>query len=260
MKHKNYFIQPPLVTLDGVVYQQKYRSYSEYNYFKPGISSYVKTRHFEYALRLTKEYFYKCNAVDFGCADGIFLQSLAKYFNYVVGIDSEPVHIKIADKLSKTISLNNVKLICNNDLSISETKTKISDKEYYILYLLETLEHVGDKKDIYKSKIDFLEELFSLINKQGIIVISVPNMVGMPFLVQRLALKLFGLHKEPISMNNLLKAVFLKDTSDLEKRWTGGHLGFNHKKLENYFKNKFLVLKKKNLFFQTIYVIRKTYN
>src|SRR5580693_4791377 len=57
------------------------KSYSEYNYSFTGISSYIKTGHFETVLQLTKEYFHKCNVIDFGCADGIFLPSISKYFN-----------------------------------------------------------------------------------------------------------------------------------------------------------------------------------
>jgi len=58
-------------------------SYTSHNYLKPWIYSALKIRHFEAALYLTKEYFHKCNVIDFGCADGVFLPSLAKYFNKV---------------------------------------------------------------------------------------------------------------------------------------------------------------------------------
>ena len=224
---------------------------------KPGISSYVKTRHFETSLRLTQEYFYKHDVIDFGCADGLFLPSLAKYFNYVIGVDKNPSFIKIASKLCDKLCLNNVELICNDTLNINDVKARISTKKYHILYLLETLEHVGDKDNIYESKVDFLKEIFTLVDEQGIIVISVPKMVGMSFLIQRLGLKLLGMYREPISITNLVKASLFNDTTDLEKKWNGGHLGFNHEKLERHLRNEFLILEKKDIFFQVVYVIRK---
>lgn len=98
--------------------------------------------------------------------------------------------------------------------------------------MLETLEHVGDKDSLYESKIDFLERISTLIEDRGILVVSVPKMVGIPFLVQRLGLEMMKMQREPVSIIDLFKASFLNDTEDLEERWCGGHLGFNHKKLE----------------------------
>ena len=257
MNRTNYFIRPPLVTLEDFNYKKGTKTYTEYNYLKPGIVSYFKTRHFETSLRLTKEYFYKYNVIDFGCADGPFLPSLSKYFNHVVGIDKKPIYIKIASKLCDKLCLNNVQLICNNSLNINDMKSLISTKKYHILFLLEILEHVGDKDSIYESKIDFLKELFTLIDEKGFIVIAVPRMVGIPFLIQRVGLSLLDLHRQQISITNLVKASLFNDTTELEKEWDGDHLGFNNKKLERYLRNEFHILMKKDLFFRVIYVIRK---
>jgi 2-polyprenyl-3-methyl-5-hydroxy-6-metoxy-1,4-benzoquinol methylase len=239
------------------------KTYSEYNYLKPGIASFLRVRHFEYALRLTKEYFQKCNVIDFGCGDGPFLPSLARYFNYVVGIDYEPEFIELASKVVSLSDLTNVELICNRDLTISDLKSKLGKRKYHILFLLETIEHVGDKSDLWNSKVKFIRELFTLIDKRGIIVISVPNMVGMPFLLQRLGLFLSNEEREVISTPNLLKASFLNYTSDLEQQWQGwrlgkiGHLGFNHQKLESYMRKEFRILKRKNILFQVMYACQR---
>ena len=251
-----YFVQPPLVTLEGYNYCEGYRTYSEYNYLRPGIRSYFKKKHFETALKLTERYFYRCNVLDFGCADGIFLPSLSKYFNYVVGIDSDPIAIRIAHKLCKELSLKNVELICNEVLTIDDLKSRLSTERYDVLFLLETLEHVGDKDSLYESKIDFLERISTLIEDRGILVVSVPKMVGIPFLVQRLGLEMMKMQREPVSMIDLFKASFLNDTEDLEKRWCGGHLGFNHKKLERSLQKRFQ-FSKKEMFFNVMYVVGK---
>jgi len=236
------------------------KTYSEYNYLKPGIGSFLRTRHFEYALRLTEEYFQKCNVIDFACADGPFLPSLARYFNHVVAIDRNPEFVDLASKVVSAAGLKNVKLICNHDLTMRDLKSKLGKIKYHVLFLLETLEHVGDKSNLWESRVKFVKELFKLVDEVGIIVISVPNMVGIPFLLQRFGLFLLNADREPISKTNLLKASFFNNTTDLEKQWRGGHLGFNHKKLESHLEKEFRILKRKDMLFQLIYVCRRSIN
>lgn len=261
----HYFVRPPYVALENFSYmpEKGIKTYSEYNYLKPGINSFLRARHFEYALRLTKEYFQKCNVIDFGCGDGPFLPSLARYFNHVVGVDYEPQFVELASKVVSSANLTNVELICNRDLATPDLKSKLDKREYHVLFLLETLEHVGDKSDPWNSRVKFIRELFTLIHETGIIVISVPNMVGIPFLLQRLGLLLSNEKKEAISTTNLLKASFLNYTSDLEQQWQRwhlgdiGHLGFNHRKLESHMRKEFQILKRKNILFQVMYICQR---
>lgn len=257
MKRFKYYIQPPLITLDGFTYWKGYKTYSEYNYLQPGIISYIKTRHFEKALELTSKHFHNCNVIDFGCGDGAFLPSLAKYFNSVVGIDKDLDSMKIATQLVKKTGIENVKLICNERLEIDDVKLELRNEEYYIMYLLETLEHIGNKPNIFESKIQFLRKVSNLLCDEGLIVISVPNMIGLPFLLQRLGLTLLNMNREPLSVSELIRASFFNDTSNLEKKWNGGHIGFNHQKLESYLGKEFSIIEKKNDFFQVIYLIKR---
>ena len=254
---KPYLIPPPHVTLEGHSYWKGYKTYSEYNYLRPGIASRIKTRHFEISLQLMSKYFYKCNVIDFGCGDGYFIPSLAKYFNRVVAIDRNPDSIRIASKIVSKVGINNVDLICNNDLTIKEIASRVSGEEYHVLFLLEVLEHIGNQSSMYESKVNFLRELSTLIGDEGIIVISVPKMIGITFLIQRVGLSLFRMNREQISTKDLIKAGIFNDTSNLEKQWKGGHLGFNHKKLEKCIRYEFDFLEKKNDLFQVIYVIGK---
>lgn len=254
-----YYIQPPIdiYSSEKSQYYKEYKTYAEYNYLRPGLVSYIKTRHFELSLKLTRDYFHKCNVIDFGCADGVFLPSLAKYFTRVVAIDIVPGFIELSSKLVNAMGLNNVELICNDALTINDVKSRISSEKYHILYLLETIEHVGSKDSLYKSKIDFLKAIATLVDEEGIIIISVPKMVGISFLIQRIGLAITRSRRELISLSDLFKACFLSDTTGLEKQWKGGHLGFNHRKLESYLKNEFRLLKKRDLLFQVVYVIKK---
>jgi 2-polyprenyl-3-methyl-5-hydroxy-6-metoxy-1,4-benzoquinol methylase len=256
---KRYFVRPPAVSLEGFSYmpQKGIRTYSEYNYLTPGIGAYLRTLHFEHALRLTSRYFHRCNVIDLGCADGPFLPSLARYFDHVMGIDPVPVNVKLASAVAKQACLDNVSVFCNGGLTVQQTRKGIGDQEFGILYLLETLEHVGDKNDPWGSRVSFLEEVSDLAAPDGIIVVSVPNMVGLPFLTQRIGLALLGASREELSTPALLRASFLNDTGDLEKHWDRGHLGFNHRKLERRIRDKFDIVKKENIFWQVIYVLKR---
>ena len=213
--------------------------------------------HFEIALALSKKHFHTANAIDFGCADGIFIPSLSKHFAHVYAIDRNPGNVKTASASVNALGLGNVELLCNDGLTIRDMKSRLSGREYHVMYLLETLEHVGEKESLYDSRVNFLHEIAALIDKDGIIVISVPNMIGIFFLLQRIGLALTGSFREPISFLNLFKASLLRNTADLEKKWSGGHLGFNHRKLESRMKKDFYILKKRHIAFQILYVIKK---
>jgi 2-polyprenyl-3-methyl-5-hydroxy-6-metoxy-1,4-benzoquinol methylase len=255
---KSYFVPPPYLELDNFNYLPSAKTYSQYNYLTPGIGSFLRRRHLEFALLLTREYFHKCSVIDFGCADGPFLPSLSKYFDYVIGVDREPKFIELASRIAR--NLPNVEIIDNSNLGVGDLKAKLK-KKFHILFLLETLEHVGNENHPWEFRVKFVEELFNLIDKDGIIVISVPNMVGIPFLVQRAGLFLFNAERDKLSMPELLRATFLNDTTTLEQRWQEWHMsqtrhiGFNHQKLESYLREKFNILKVKNIFFQILYVI-----
>lgn len=265
-----YFILPKVIVSRGfyesqgtgysTCYKEKNITYTEYNYLRPGLSSLIKIVHFEMALRLTRQYFYGHNVIDFGCADGAFLPSLSKYFCKVMAIDHDISFIKKASDLAKEHGLGNVDLLCNFGMGMDSLRQKISGKNYRIVFLLETLEHIGDKGSMYQQKIALLRDLSDMISEDGFIVISVPKMVGPCFLLQRIGLKTLGLYTENISLKNLLKASFLYDTGDLEKQWSNGHLGFNHRKLEKCMRNEFDIIKKRDLVFQMVYVIKRKNN
>lgn len=256
----HYFVPPPYVTLAGFDYLPTAKTYTEYNYLESGLGSFLKVRHFEHALALVEDDFHWCNVIDFGCADGPFLPSLSKYFDHVIGIDREPDFILMAKNIARM--LGNVGIVDNSNLSIEQIKAKLKYK-CHILFLLETIEHIGDKDNPWESRIKFIDDLFGLLEKHGTIVISVPNMVGIPFLIQRIGLFVFNAKRDKLSFGELMKASFLNDTTELEKRWQEWHMsdtrhiGFNHLKLEQHLRDKFTIVKKKDIFFQILYVIRK---
>ncbi len=258
---KNYLIMPPYPRkLSGLRFWKEYRTYSEFNYLRPGIASKLKRWHFEIALSLTANKFYNSNVIDFGCADGFFLPSLANYFPHVVGIDQQLEFINIANEWVNELGICNVDLICNRDLTPQELKGRLSNNSFDIIFLLEVLEHIGNREDPKTSnsaRIRFLKDLFELISDGGFIVISFPKMVGISFLLQRIGLAFFRLHREHISMIDLIKAVIFKDTSKLENQWAGGHIGFNNIKFESYLNDEFSILTKRESLFTSVVCITK---
>lgn len=103
-----------------------------------------------------------------------------------------------------------------------------------MLFLLETLEHVGERERMWDSRAEFVEALFGLLRPEGQVIVTVPNMVGLGFLFQRAALRGLRLPRErKLSGNEFWRAVALRDTEVLERRWKGphGHLGFSHRRL-----------------------------
>lgn len=252
------FIFPPKIELEDYSYHGC-NSYSHYNYLRKGIIPSIKRRHFKLALNLAQKGFHRFNVIDFGCADGILLPTLSHYFPFVLGIEKNEIFLSVTQKIVETTVLENVQIINNKDLSIEDITKKLQKKEFKIIFLLEVLEHIGNNwKTQYDDKMIFLKSLFSLINKDGIIVISVPKMVGMSFFIQHSALFLLNMNRSRYSLKDFIKAVLFRDTSGIENRWVPDttHMGFNHKTLEKFLNDHFSIIKIKNDFFQILYVIQ----
>ncbi len=199
----------------------------------------LKRRRFEKALAIARPYLGTgAAALDFGCADGVFLPSLAKYFNGVGGVDNEPGFIRAAQSLVNAMPLPNVSLVCNQNMSFETLGERLGQK-FGVAFVLETLEHVGALPALYQSKAEFVEQLFSLLEPGGLIIASVPRMVGVRFLAKHLIQLATHAPTEKFGFGNLMRASFLGDTSRLEPRWTGAHLGFNHLRLTEALRKRF---------------------
>jgi hypothetical protein len=247
-------IPPKHVFIDsGPDYWKNYRTYSEYNYLRPGPVSWIRRTHFRKALALTRDFPQTCEVIDFGCADGFFIPTLAKRFKRVVGIDNDENAIRISEILKREMGIENADLLCNRNMSIHEIKSRLGG-QFDVVFLLETLEHIGDEGRLYEAQRDFLMELSELSTN---IVISVPKMVGIPFVVQRAGLWLFRMNRERISFRAILRVGILRDNSELEKQWKHGHLGFDYRELEKRVKEGFRIARRKWGFFQNVYLLQK---
>jgi 2-polyprenyl-3-methyl-5-hydroxy-6-metoxy-1,4-benzoquinol methylase len=150
-------------------------------------------------------------------------------------------------------------VVCNAGLTMDELRERLAadGRRYRVLFLLETLEHVGEREDPGGSRVRFLQDLFTLLADDGVIVVSVPNMVGLAFAVQRIGLAVTGSVREPISAADFLRASLMRDTRSLARRWHGEHLGFDHTRLEPHLHRAFRIVRKRHIFFQVLYVLAR---
>ena len=113
-------------------------------------------------LKTIEEVFLKKNILDLGCGGGILAESLAKKGANVTAIDTSKSLIDVAKKraLNKNLKIN-YKVGGIESLKNKNTK-------FDIIISLEVIEHVSDYEI-------FLQDIFSCLKKNGIIIISTIN-------------------------------------------------------------------------------------
>ena len=231
--------------------------YATYNYLRGGPVAHIKAAHFEVALREARPWFGSTPVIDFGCADGVMVPSLAHHFGEVLAIDHQQEFVDITQRVIDEAGLANASVLCNSGITMEELAERLRPRAYRVAFLLETLEHIADPRDLWASRVTFVEQVLDLLRDDGIVIASVPTMVGPAFAVQRAALAAFGLEREPLSTRELLGAV-LGRTDALEARWKAwGHLGFNHRKLERALAQRLRIVAHRNLFFTQVYVLAR---
>jgi 2-polyprenyl-3-methyl-5-hydroxy-6-metoxy-1,4-benzoquinol methylase len=262
-----FFVRPAPGILESETecYIGPYRTYAHYNYLRAGPIAALKRRRFDIALSLARPWFHRTGAIDFGCADGVLLPSLARYFPRVAAVDNDPRVIPIARQVVEESHLESVDVINSHDMPFPALRARLlgprGDREYGIMFLLETLEHVGPDlpadEDQYAYRVQFVQDLFSFLAPPARIIVSVPRMTGLGFLTRYVTQSTLGMPHEPIPVADALRAGILGDTSSLEPHWTGGHLGFNDRKMERELKKAFTIIEAKRLPFSLIYTIEK---
>ena len=261
-RDKPHFVPPPTSVYDETDgrYNSDARTYAEYNYLRPGIAAAIKRRHFDAALQLSRGRAGHTDVIDAGCADGIFLPSLSRYFGRVVGFERDADFARLARRVVERLRLDNVTVLHNPGGTVDELRAAMPSGRYDLLFLLEVIEHVGTREHMYEDKVEFMCEASELLHADGEIIMSVPHMVGPSFLLQRLGLWLTRSRREPISLHDLERAVVHADTDALEADWEPEkHLGFNHRKLERTMRTHFDLRRRKRLLFQTVYLLRRSH-
>lgn len=240
--------QPDAFLGRDVNFRDGFASYSLYNYLRPGPIAWLKRRRFETALRLAAPWPRSSytSAIDFGCADGVFLPTLAACYERVTGIEIDPRDCVTAKKVAAECG-GRVNVVCNAGLDAKQLREHVAP--HGVLFLLETLEHV-------ESRIAFLRDLFTLLIPSGLIVLSVPKMVGPAFLAKYVTQTALRMPHEEIGWADVFRAGLLFDTERLEPTWFGGHRGFNHRTLERTLRQEFRVLRSTHSLTSAFYVLR----
>jgi 2-polyprenyl-3-methyl-5-hydroxy-6-metoxy-1,4-benzoquinol methylase len=239
-------------------YAPGFTTYASYNYLRGGLIARVKASHFEAALRMTRPWLGRANAIDFGCADGVFLPSLARWFPKVVGIDRDADSVAIAERAVRAVGLPNVRLLCDDGADPDALRAQLQPDRFEVLYTIMTLEHFGEPGRQYESRVELVERLFELLEPNGGMVVGVPNMVGLAFLLQRVALWAGGLHRDEIGLRDTFNAIVHKDTAALEPNWCPEtHLGFNHVKLLDALREHTYVLAHRSLLFEETFLLSR---
>lgn len=230
-------------------------SYAILNYYGRGIIPAIKRNRFQRALDLGGAAPAR-KVIDMGCADGVLLPTLARHYEQVAAIDVHPEYSRCSKHLTDQLGLGNVDVVCSQDLTFADVKKRIGDG-FGLMYLLETLEHIGEPPDLWASKIEFLKSCFSLLDDGGRIVVSVPKMVGLAFLLKYVVQNCFlGVHHDRMTFKQLFKSSVLRSTDDLEPLWDRGHIGFNHLKLDRHLAANFGVVQRKESLISVFYVLR----
>jgi 2-polyprenyl-3-methyl-5-hydroxy-6-metoxy-1,4-benzoquinol methylase len=228
-------------------------SYAIKNYYGNGPIVYAKRRRFQRALNLANAIPAQ-NVIDMGTGDGVLLPTLANSYERVVAVDTNRHHIDQSQRLVRYLKLDNVELFCLGDFSFAELHGRIGPK-FQLMFLLETLEHVGSQPNMWNSKMDFLRNCFSLLEREGRIIVTVPKMVGLIMLFKNLLQRCLRRGYDTMSTRQLLRSSFFKNTDELEPLWTGGHVGFNHLKLDVHLRKQFVVHHRSESLISVFYVL-----
>ena len=200
--------------------------YSDYTYnSKNLLVRFSHRKRFLTALNFILKENFK-NFLDYGAGDGHFLKEVLKIKTDAELVGFEPImNNNDSDKIKYYSDLSDIK-----------------DQKYDIITCFEVLEHFNSN-----NQKEILENIYNMLNNDGIIIISVPIEVYFPSLIKNLIrIKYTKLDFKYIK--NILKAALAQEIPEIrnENGYITTHLGFNHKKLEILFKEYFEIIKKKN--------------
>ena len=181
--------------------------------------------------------FTKTSWADFGCSNGYIIEYMIRSgncdFSRIVGYD----HKEELLNLGREKNLPSTEFIKYNLNNIERPK-----EEFELVTCFETLEHVGSYKEA-------LINLNNHLASGGILVIGIPNEIGMPGLVKFLGRQLVRRNPYEEFFQNQSKfkyfshLMFNKSIDiyrDPQKQGYGPHLGFDYRRLEKFITEEFI--------------------
>lgn len=240
---------------DAAALRQAGATYAISNYQGSGWLPRFKRHRFNLALQMSNPA-EREQVIDMGCCDGVLLPTLSAHFKHVVAVDHHPEFVKRSRTLVDALGIKNVTTICNQNTPPLALREQIGPN-CRLMFLLETLEHVGELPDLWGSKARFLDECFELLDQsqESRIIASVPKMTGLGFAAKHVVQMLRGVQDDRMPLKDFLRSSLLGNTDNLESRWNGGHVGFNHIKLEDMLSQHFKICAKKENPFSAFYEI-----
>ena len=181
---------------------------------------------------------------DFGCSSGFIIEEISKEmkisFSRIRGFDHSEALLEIAR--DKKIEHADFEFIDMNEVSDPQSS-------FDLVTCFETLEHVGNL-------VSAIVNLFNHVNKNGKLIITIPNETGFPGLVKllgRSALRknAYGDFFESKSYSNyaytLLKNDRIGHFREPGRPGYGPHLGFDYRNYEEIIQSKFIESGRLNL-------------
>lgn len=208
---------------------------------------------FNYIINKIKSFNNITNYCDIGCSNGYITFFIANKLGISnsFGYDHNRDNLNIARNKYPNIKFDYI------DLNLPNPSLTI--KKYHLVTCFETLEHVGNLHNA-------LETLVALLEKNGILFISVPNEVGIISIIKFIAKTiLFKYNLKELGdiryFDYLYALVSIKDISSFRpvKKGYGTHFGFNYKKVEQFFNNKNISYKRFKKGTSVFYIVYNNY-
>tara|TARA_A100000164_G_scaffold87656_1_gene75413 strand:- start:803 stop:1531 length:729 start_codon:yes stop_codon:yes gene_type:complete len=174
----------------------------------------------------------KINFLDFGAGDGFFIKQLNQN-KFCFSLNAYDPDKKIIPQMKNLFALEKIE-----NVNIFDDFNKIQSK-FKIITCFETLEHFNEK-----NQIKLINQIKSLLNKDGLLLISVPLEIYLSGFFKGLIRTLSFQKKNETSFINLLKVLFnfkILRTSDTD--YIKSHVGFDHNELIKLIENEFIIEK-----------------
>jgi SAM-dependent methyltransferase len=177
-----------------------------------------------YLLRDLQVEFSHAAALDFGCGVGRLTQSLASYFDRVVGLDISPEMIRLAERLNWNPA--KVQYVCN----IRPDLQLFNRSEFTFVYSDVVLQHINPE-----TALDYLTELFRIVARDGILVFQLPSHLrprqeqvavsaSMPADAYRAAIVVHGSPSEPVEPGSQIR-LLARVTNTGVRAWAQDEFG-----------------------------------
>ena len=203
--------------------------YAEYTYdSKNPLARIAHRKRFSLALKLILTQKFD-SLLDYGTGDGKLLIELKKEI-------PKSTYLSGYEPIMKDPKINGIKFY--------KEFSEIGERKFNVITCFEVLEHFNKRAER-----EMLLKISDLLKEDGILIISVPIEIGLPSLVKNVRRLFYGNMKWNFNrrfFRDSVKCLFALDIPEIRNSegFINSHAGFNHKKLEKLFPEKFEIVSK----------------